>query len=115
MRPRSKYRIFTEAYREFAVRRLRESDNVSKLCGELGISRQLLYKWRDRLEPREQKLESHQAADRQLQQENEQLKKVLAEKTLEVDLLKSALERIAARRRADVGTGAMVSTQESGS
>jgi transposase-like protein len=46
----AKYRNFTEAYRELAVRRLREADNVAELCWELGISRQLLYQWRDKVD-----------------------------------------------------------------
>ncbi len=49
---RSQYRKFTEACRELAVRRLRECENVLELCREMRISRQLLYRWRDRLEHR---------------------------------------------------------------
>lgn len=79
---KSKCRKFTEAYRELAVRRLRECANVSELCRELGISRQILYQWRDRIERRQQQLEPAKAAERQLREENAQLKQALAEKTL---------------------------------
>ena len=111
---RSKYRVFTAAYRELAVRRLRESNNVSELCRELGISRQLLYQWRDRLEQREHQLDPDKAAERQLREENAQLKKALAEKTLQVDFFKGALQKIEALRRAPTGSGETASTSKSG-
>ena len=65
---RSKHRNFTEAYRELAVRRLRESDNVAELCRELGISRQLLYQWRDRVDRAAQQVEPAKVVERQLRE-----------------------------------------------
>lgn len=38
MGQRPKYGKFTQAYPELAVRRLRESENISQLCREMGIS-----------------------------------------------------------------------------
>jgi len=110
----SRVRKFTEAYRELAVRRLKETDNVSELCRELGISRQLLYQWRDKFERRQQELEPAKAAERQLREENAALKKALAEKALQLDFLKGALQKVEALRHGSTGSGAAVSTPKSG-
>ena len=112
MGQRSKYRKFTEAYRELAVRRLKETDKVSELCRE--ISRQILYQWRDRFERRQAQLEPAKAAEQQLRQENAQLKKALAEKTLALDFLKGALQKVEALRQAGSGSGETASTSKSG-
>ena len=42
-----KYVKYTKEFRETALRRLELAPNVAQLCRELGISRQLLYQWRD--------------------------------------------------------------------
>ena len=55
------YRKFNDAYRELAARRLRECENVSELCREMRISRQLLYQWRDKLERKQAKLDPEKA------------------------------------------------------
>lgn len=44
------YRRFTEEFRRRAVSRLEGCRNISALCRELGISRQLLYQWKHRSE-----------------------------------------------------------------
>jgi len=110
----SKYRKFTEAYRELAVRRLLETDNVSELCREMRISRQLLYQWRDRLQREKEKQDPAKARVEQLRQENAQLKRALAEKTLALDFLKGALQKVEALRQAETGSGATASTSKSG-
>src|SRR5208282_5540008 len=47
MSQESKYRKFSKEFRESALRRLAVTANVSELCRALGISRQLLYWWRE--------------------------------------------------------------------
>ena len=49
-----------------------------------------------------------------LRKENHQLKRVLAEKTLEVDFFKGALQKIEARRQTSDRSGARASTTRSG-
>jgi hypothetical protein len=49
-----------------------------------------------------------------LRKENRQLKRVLAEKTLEVDFFKGALQKIEARRQKSGDSGARASTTRSG-
>ncbi len=110
----SKSRKFTAAYRELAVRRLRESENVSELCREMGISRQLLYQWRDKLQREQQKLDPGKASERQLREQVVQLKQALAEKTLEVDFFRGACAKVEALRQGSSGSGATASTGKSG-
>jgi transposase-like protein len=44
---------FPKVFRQMAVDRLTQSDNIVELAKELGISRRLLYTWREQLEPQE--------------------------------------------------------------
>jgi hypothetical protein len=48
-----------------------------------------------------------------LQQQNERLKRALAEKTLEVDFLLGALQQVEARRRQNTASGVRASTPKS--
>jgi transposase-like protein len=112
MSQESKYRKFSQEFRESALRRLALTPNVTQLCRELGISRQLLYAWRQTRQREQQK--QAQSAEQRLRQENAQLKKVLLEKTLEVDFLKAACEKIAALRQTATGAGETASGKSSG-
>lgn len=107
-----KYVKYSKEFRETALRRLALGPNVAQLCRELSISRQLLYSWREGRQ-REQDKQRRGAEDR-LRQENLQLKKALAKKTLEVDFLKAACEKVAALSQASTGFGAMASGKRSG-
>ena len=97
------------------VERLKQSDNIVELAKELGIHRRMLYRWRDQLEPVAKKegapLQSREA---RLRQEVSQLQRALADKTLEVDFFKGALQKIEARRQQQNITGAQASTTKSG-
>jgi transposase-like protein len=107
-----KYVKYSREFRETALRRLSLAPNVAQLCRELGISRQLLYAWRDS-QQREQEKQRQSAADR-LRQENLQLKKALAKRTLEVDFLKAACAKVGALGPTSTGSGAMASGKRSG-
>ena len=111
---KAKYRNFTDAFRELAVRRMRECEDISALCRELIISRQLLYQWRDKLDRRQAKPDPTQATELQLRQQVVQLKQALAEKTLQVDFFKGALQKVEALRQSSTSSGAMASTPKSG-
>ena len=112
MSQESKYRKFSKEFRESALRRLAVTANVSELCRELGISRQLLYSWRETQQREQQK--QGQAAAQRLRQENAQLQKALAKKTLEVDFLKAACEKVEALRRTATGSGETASGKPCG-
>ena len=106
---------FPKAFRQMAVDRLTQSDNIVALAKELGISRRLLYTWREQLEPVERS-EGPPANSREatLRKEVSQLKRVLAEKVLEVDFFKGALHTVEARRQQTGKAGAQASTPTSG-
>jgi transposase-like protein len=107
-----KYLKYTKEFRESALRRLALTPNVAQLCRELGISRQLLYQWRDTSQREQQK--QTQGAEQRLRQENAQLKKALVKRTLEVDFLKAACEKVEALRRTATGSGETASGKRSG-
>jgi hypothetical protein len=52
---------------------------------------------------------------RELQKQNQELTRILVEKTLEVDFFKGALQKIEARRQKRTSSGETVSTTKSGS
>lgn len=115
----SKRRIgkYSRAFREQAVERMKHCDSVLELAQELGVHRSVLYQWRDQLAPQDrsewQGREEGELA--RLRGENLQLKQALAEKTLELDFFKGALQRIAARRQRSSTAGETASTTKSGS
>ena len=106
---------FPKAFRQMAVDRLTQCDNIVALAKELGISRRLLYTWREQLEPVERG-DAPPATSREapLRKEVSRLKRVLAEKVLELDFFKGALHSVEARRQQSGKTGARASTPRSG-
>ena len=108
---------YPKAFRRMAVERLKTCDNIVALSKELGIHRRLLYKWRDQFGPFDEQEEPATGSSPQatLRRKVSQLKRVLGEKTLEVDFFKGALQKVEARRRSSSGSGAKASTTESGS
>ena len=75
---------YPKAFRKMAVERLKRSDNIVALSQELGVHRRLLYKWRDQLEPIEDgEGPPANSRERELRQQVTQLKRVVADKTLE--------------------------------
>jgi transposase len=97
------------------VERMKECDNIQGLSEEVGVHRRLMYKWRDQFDPIERAekppLNSREA---RLRKEVNQLQRALAEKTLEVDFFKGALQKVEARRQQQDETGAKASTTKSG-
>ena len=112
--PTRKNKKYTEEFRRRAVERMKVSANHSALARELGISKRLLYDWRDRAaDLRDKRTVPNRHA---LQQETEikELKRLLAEKVLEVDFFRGALQKVAARRQARGANGETASTTKSG-
>ncbi len=98
-----------------AVERMRNSEDIGALARELGITPRCLYKWRaklDLVEPGEESVRpnTHESSYRKQAQ---QLKRLLAEKTLEVDFFKGALQKVKARRQRSSDPGEMASTSRS--
>lgn len=107
-------------FRREAVRRMKESVTITGLAEELGIERSLLYKWRKRLDPkaaaaaRRTPKADPERRERKLEEELTRVKRVLAEKTLEIDFFRGALQRIEARRRSSSDAAETTSTSRSG-
>jgi len=95
------------------VERLKSCDNIVALAHELGLHRRLLYKWRDQLEPLEHGQEPVPSTP-ELRQQVRQLKRLLAEKTMEMDFFKGALQKIEARRQRSRNSGEKTSTTKFG-
>ena len=106
---------YSRKFQRMAVERLRTCEDVGELARELGVTRRCLYKWRTKLEvvePGEEvsRPSTHSASYRK---EIQQLKRLLAEKTMEVDFFKGALHKIEARRQKRGETGETTSTSRS--
>ena len=115
-------RRYSEEFRQEVVRRMRECDNIWGLGRELGLDVKMMYQWKWKAEGRPTRkpraLTTHAAQGRDLEalrRENAHLKRVLAEKALEVDFFKDALQQVAARRQGQSDPGETPSTVSSGS
>jgi transposase-like protein len=106
--------VFPEVQR-MAVERMRTCASVDELAKELGATRRCLYKWRANLETVEPDEEASRAITHAAAHRKEilQLKRLLAEKAMEVDFLKGALQKIEARRQRSSGSGERESTNTS--
>jgi len=105
---------YPQAFRLMAMERMKNCDNVSALAKELGVDRSVLYHWRDLLPEQREGGSAGTSPVRELRKEIRDLKRVLAEKALEVDFFKGALQKIEARRRSGSDSGATASTTKSG-
>ena len=92
---------YPKEFRRMAVERLKTCDNIVELSQELGVHRRLLYKWRDQFDPFDsgEKLSPGNSRESALRKEINQLKRVLLDKTLELDFFKGALQKVEARRQ----------------
>ena len=104
------------AFKRMVVERMKQCDNILALSEELGVHRRLMYKWRDQFEAvkKDEELPPLNSREAVLRNEVNRLKRVLAEKTLEVDFFKGALQKVEARRQQQDGSGAKASTTKSG-
>jgi transposase-like protein len=109
-----RYAKYTEEFRRQAVEQMKESDNLRALARKLGIDRRLLYDWRARAaDLRDQRSPANRKTRKQAAEISE-LKRLLAEKTLELDFFKGALQKVAARRQARGVSGEKAFTTKSG-
>jgi transposase-like protein len=83
-------------------------DNIVALARELGVGRRLLYVWHDRFD--ETDPPSQRSRELILRKQILKLKRLLANKTLEVDFFRHALQRVGARRRQSFHPGDKAST-----
>ena len=102
------------SFRQMAIERMKDCPSVSALAEELGIDRSNLYQWQRQLEHAGEASARVTSPVRELRKQVRDLKRVLAEKTLEVDFFKGALQKIEARRQSNTGSGGTASTTRSG-
>lgn len=94
-----------------ALQRMKSCSNITALAKELGLSRSALYKWKWQTEANQE----GSLPVRNLQKKVRELEQLLAEKMLEVDFFKGALQKIEARRQRSNNSGETASTTKSGS
>lgn len=101
---------YSNQFRKQAVERMNACDNIVGLARELGVTRRLLYVWRERFD----ETDPHPGRSREviLRKQILKLKRLLANKTLEVDFFRRALQRVGARRPKRNGLGEKASTKK---
>lgn len=98
-----------------AVERMLQCDNIVRLAEELGIPPRLLYHWRERhLSKAAASRRVTGKREMRLRNEISQLRRVLADKTLEADFFRGALQKVEARRQQSGRSGETASTTKSG-
>lgn len=102
-------------FRRMAVERFNSCGNIVALGKELGIQRRLLYKGRENFEAAAAIGEPVQpnAREGKLRKELGHVKRLLAEKALEVDFFRGALQRVEVRRQQNSIAGEKTSTTTS--
>jgi len=101
---------YSKEFRLQAVERMNVCDNISRLSRELGVARHLLYHWRERSKLTEAPV--GRSREFILRKQILDLKRMLANKTMELDFLRRALQRVGARRRQGLASGGEVSTRK---
>jgi transposase-like protein len=100
---RKKGERYSMEFRRHAVERINSCDNISGLARELGLARKPLYYWRDRFEQSD--LVPGRSREIILRRQITKLKRLLANKMVEIDFFRRALQRVGARRRQKCASG----------
>jgi transposase len=103
----------TAEFKRQALDRMQEARDLGLLAKELGVHVRTLYRWRDIQLGREKKVREPEPREKKLEDEIQRLKQSLANRTLEVDFFKGALQRVKARRQPNTAIGGEASTTKS--
>ena len=104
----------TPEFREQALKRMQEERDLGLLAKELSVSVRTVYRWKDiELLGRVKPAKEPKPPEKKLEEEIQRLKQSLANRTLEVDFFKGALQRVKARRQRNTATGGAASTTRS--
>ena len=116
MAEKKKRRRFSAAFKAAAIEKMKRCDNVVALGRQLKIHWRQLYTWQEAAEKAAAAAEKNTAEQREaaLRSENAKLKAALADKTLEVDFFKGALQKIEALRQKHGPKGGEAFTTKSG-
>jgi transposase-like protein len=109
-------RRFPDEFRSAAVQRVKNGEPVSDVARDVDVHPRLLRGWVNIADVAacSKVPVALFSSEVVLRRENQQLKQVLAEKTLEVDFFKGALQKIEARRQRNDEAGETASTPRSG-
>ena len=107
---------YANEFRRMCVERMKQCDDIVALSKGLDIHRRLLYRWRDQMDPVEKGEwpPPQNSRESTLRKEVSRLKRVLVDKTVEVDFFKGALQKVEARRQQSDDSGGTASTTKSG-
>ena len=105
-----------EGFRQPAVERVLAGESVARVAREVDVHPRLLRAWVASARQAEGRASVPPVGGpyEKLRQENQQLKQALAEKLLEVDFFKGALQAVAARRQKQDKSGETASMPTSG-
>ena len=95
---------------------VQEEMEVRSVIQQIAVEhRRLLYKWRDQFDPFDpgEKSPAENSRESTLRKEINQLKRVLVDKTLELDFFKGALQKVEARGQKNGISGKKASTTKS--
>jgi transposase-like protein len=105
----------TPEFREQALKRMQEESDLGSLAKELSVCVRTVYRWKEiQLLGRMKPAREPKPPEKKLEEEIQRLKQSLANRTLEVDFFKGALQRVKARRQRNIATGGAASTTKSG-
>jgi transposase-like protein len=109
-------RRFPDEFRSAAVQRVKNGEPIADVARDVDVHPQLLRGWVNVADVAAcAKVPAAMfSSEVALRRENQQLKQALAEKVLEVDFFKGALQKVEARRRPNGKAGATASTPRSG-
>lgn len=90
---------YSQKFRSGTLERMNSCENVLKLLGELGVHRTLLYKRRDQFDSAtgDDEVTPSNSRESTLRKEIGKLKRPLADRTVEVDFFRGALQKVRAR------------------
>ena len=105
-------------FRLWVAEQLKAGVPVSALAKRIGVRREVLYRWKKNpLHPdsrRNQSQSPKSPAQLSLEEQLREAMQLLAQKAMEVEFFKGALQRIEARRRRSGNSGVQTSTDRSG-
>lgn len=108
---------YSVEFRRWAVEQLQSGVPIVELARRIGVHRTRLWRWKKNpVHPdRQRTLRPAEEPPRELtlREELQQVKQALAEKVLELDFVKGALQRIEARRQKSGSSGETTSTEKS--
>jgi hypothetical protein len=94
---------------------MQEESDLGLLAKELSVCVRTVYRWKDiQLLGRVKPAREPKPPEKKLEEQIQRLKQSLANRTMEVDFFRGALQRVKARRQRNTATGGAASMTKSG-